>query len=43
MAFDTKDKVYGGIILSILGGSALYCYGTRFDHTTETRDTTIAG
>lgn len=43
MALDTKDYVWGSIATAIALGSALYCYGTQFDHTTETRNTTIAG
>lgn len=43
MALDTKDKVGLGVIVAILAGAGIHYYGTRFDHTTGTRNASIDG
>ena len=43
MAVDTKDKVYGCVIVAILAGSALHWYGTQFYKTTGSENADIAG
>lgn len=43
MALDTKDKVYGSIIATVILGSAAYVWGTQYDHDTGSKNARIAG